>query len=110
MPQAVKSVSDSYFQVSCPGSTSRSGRLVLSILSSNTYNGVPKFQVSSANGIFTNSSSGDSDRFTVSMPPTSGTNPSGNVYYQVLVTAPTGRVLRAEKDYAVTIKADLMLN
>jgi hypothetical protein len=112
MPQAVKSASDSYFQVSCPGSTSRSGSLVLSILSSNsnTYNGIPKLQVSRADGMFTNSSSGESDSFTVSIPATNGDNPTGKVYYQVLVTAPTGKVLRAEKDYAVTIKADLMLN
>jgi hypothetical protein len=32
------------------------------------------------------------------------------VYYQVLVTAPDGKVLRAEKDYAMTIKAVLTLN
>jgi hypothetical protein len=110
MPQAVKSASDSYFQVLCPGSTSRSGSLMLSIMSSNTYNGVPKFQVSSADGMFSNSHSGDSDNFTVYIPATSGTDPSGKVYYQVVVNAPTGRVLRAEKDYAVTIKANLKLN
>jgi hypothetical protein len=110
MPQAMQSASNSYFQVSCPGSTSRSGSLVLSILSSNAYNGIPKFRVSSADGMFTNSSSGDSDSFTVSIPATSGTAPTGKVYYQVLVTAPSGQILRAEKDYAVMIKADLILN
>jgi hypothetical protein len=110
MPKAVKSASDSHFQVYCPGTTSRSGSLRLSILSSNAYNGIPKFRVSSADGMFTNISSGDSDNFTVSIPATSGTNPTGKVYYQVLVTAPDGKVLRAEKDYGVTIKAELILN
>jgi hypothetical protein len=110
MPKVLQSASNAYFQVSCPGTTSRSGSLVLSILSSNAYNGTPKFRVSSADGLFTNSSSGDIDSFTVSIPPTSGNNPMGKVYYQVLVTAPDGRVLRAATNYGVTIKAELILN
>lgn len=110
MPKVLQSASDSYFQVSCPNATSRSGSLLLSILNSNTYNGIPKFRVSRADGMFSNSSSGDIDNFTVSIPATSGSDPTGKVYYQVLVTAPDGKVLRAEKDYEMTIKAVLTLN
>jgi hypothetical protein len=32
------------------------------------------------------------------------------VYYQVLVIAPDGQVLRSATDYGVTIKADLTTN
>jgi hypothetical protein len=110
MPLAVQSDS-SYFQVSCPGATSRSGSLMLSILNSNAYNGVPQFRVSSADGMFTNvNTSYGSSATTLLIPATSGTDPSGRVYYQILVAAPNGQVLRSAADYGVTIKADLILN
>lgn len=113
MPRQVESDSSSYFQVSCTGSTSRRGSLILSILTSNSnaYNGTPQFRVSSADGIFTNSNTNYSGSpTTITIPATIGTDPSGRVYYQVLVAAPDGKVLRAATDYAVTIKADLILN
>jgi hypothetical protein len=111
MPQAVQSDSSSYFQVSCPGTTSRNGSLVLSMLSSNAYNGILQFRVASADGIFTNTNTSyGSSSTTISIPATSGTDPSGKVYYQLLVSAPNGQVLRAATDYSVTIKADLIIN
>jgi hypothetical protein len=111
MPLAVQSDSSSYFQVSCPGATIRSGSLMLSILNSNAYNGAPQFRVSSADGMFTNTNTSyGSSSTTLLIPATTGADPSGKVYYQVLVAAPNGQVLRAATDYAVTIKADLIIN
>jgi hypothetical protein len=111
MPQAVQSDSSSYFQVSCPGATSRNGSLMLSILTSTVYNGTPQFRVASADGIFTNTNTSySSSSTTISIPATSGTDPSGRVYYQILVAAPNGKVLRSATDYAVTMKADLIVN
>jgi hypothetical protein len=111
MPRTMESDSSSYFQVSCPEATSRSGSLMLSILSSNAYNGAPQFRVSSADGMFTNvNTSYGSSATTLLIPATSGTDPSGRVYYQILVAAPDGKVLRSATDYAVTIKAALILN
>lgn len=111
MPRTMESDSSSYFQVSCPGATSRSGSLMLSILSSNPYNGAPQFRVSSADGMFTNTNTSyGSSSTTLLIPATTGADPSGKVYYQILVAAPNGQVLRAATDYGVTIKAALILN
>jgi hypothetical protein len=109
MPKAVQSDSSSYFRVSCSGNASHNGSLKLSIASHNTYNGTPLFRVSSADGIFTSSSADYGDSFTIPLSASSSSQ-SGNVYYQILVAAPDGKVLRSATDYAVTIKAELMLN
>ncbi len=111
MSKAVESVGSQYFQVSCPGSTPRSGSMTLSMLSSTKYNGIAKFRVSSTDGIFTSSNSQYSENpVTITIPTTSGDAPSGKVYYQVSITAPDGQVLRAATDYAVNIQAELNLN
>jgi hypothetical protein len=68
MPQAVQSDSSSYFQVSCRGAVSRSGRLMLSILNSNAYNGTPQFRVLRADGIFTNTNNNYSSSSTFRLP------------------------------------------
>jgi hypothetical protein len=107
IPQSLLSDPTSYFLVECNGN--RHGTLTISVISSNLDYATTQFQITSADSIFTNSNTNYVSSLSVPFSTQGNTN-TGKVYYQVHVTAPNGKVLRAEPNYAVGIKADLILN
>jgi hypothetical protein len=106
MPTTIGSAAASSFTVSCPGTDARNGTLRLSIDSRNTYNGTPLLRVFSTDGGFGSTSTGYVDAVNLSFAANSSTR-SGNVYYLIQIAAPSGQVLRAERNYGVTIRATL---
>lgn len=108
MPQALQSDGNSLpsFVVSCDvkRKNSQNGSLKLSIGSTSPLNTNAQFVVTGRDGIF---STPNSTGIPFMAP--GETNISGTVFYQVLVTAPNGQVLRSATTYAVTINAEVNL-
>ena len=100
--------SESFFEVRCSGKSS--GMLKLSIDGSRTktYSNSAKIRLVTANGIFGSGSS----EFTSSalQVPYSASDDSGvgKVTYQVQISVPDRRLLRAANDYSVTVNAELL--
>lgn len=96
---------ESYFRLQCTGNIS--GKLRLSLASgTKAYNALARFRITSANGVFSSTTSEYADSpVVVSYTNPSGTS-SGEVRYQVQVAARNGYFLPAAPDYAVKLQAE----
>lgn len=99
---------ESFFEVKCSGKSA--GMLRLSIDRSRTeaHSGYVQIRLLSANGIFNSASSGfTSDVLNVPYGIADGGG-VGKVIYQVQISAQDRQLLRAARDYSVTVNAELL--